>query len=291
MPSLARLLGLAALAVSASAIIPPGNQGALNQTVNVSEDDTPTTDNESIVNTLGQVNQKSGAATNSTPPSAPIPPTIVTALDGTLTNTTVTDVASNSTAPSSRRRSAKRQRSRYTEVFSGLAPGVHDASIEGTAYLTYTVVPNSTYNIDACLDYCDTVEDCVFVNLYYEFNDYLLDFVFSQESNLVCAAYSDIHNATEKINFGGQSSYPQVGNETVPLTYITQSSGWAADSLTEPEDPDGYTLVFGPTGGANNAPGYMGFAFLSFYDVDGCAALCNGRGTDPVGGGCSYFNI
>ncbi|KAF7290332.1 hypothetical protein HMN09_01291200 [Mycena chlorophos] len=305
MPSLARLLGLAALAVSASAIIPPGHQGALNQTVNVSENDTPTTDNESIVNTIGQVNQKSGAATHSTPPSAPVPPTTVTALDSSLTNTTLTDVASNSTAPSSRRRRsrpakrfadddllpAKRQQSSYTQVFSGLAPGVHDASIEGTAYLTYTVVPNSTYNVDACLDWCDTVEDCVFVNLYYEFNDYLLDFVFSQQSNLVCAAYSDIHNATEKINFGGQTSYPQVGNETVPLTYITQSSGWAADSLTEPEDPDGYTLVFGPTGGANNAPGYMGFAFLSFYDVDGCAALCNGRGADPVGGGCSYFNI
>lgn len=49
-----------------------------------------------------------------------------------------------------------------------------------------------------------------FVNLYYEFNNYLLDFVFSEKSNLKCAAYGDIHNTTEKTNFGGQASYPQV---------------------------------------------------------------------------------
>jgi hypothetical protein len=35
----------------------------------------------------------------------------------------------------------------------------------------------------------------------------------------------------------------------------------------------------------------MGFAFIEKYDVDACAALCNGRGVDPNGGGCAYFNI
>ncbi|KAF8147366.1 hypothetical protein K438DRAFT_2090621 [Mycena galopus ATCC 62051] len=139
----------------------------------------------------------------------------------------------------------------------------HDASIEGTAYMTYTVVDNSTY-IQACLDYCAGIEGCVFVNLFYEFNNALLDFVFSQKSNLKCAAYGDIHNATEKSNFDGQASYISllVGNETVPLTYITQSSGWGKDTLVDPATPDGYELIFGPTGGANNAPGYMGFAFI-----------------------------
>ncbi len=52
----------------------------------------------------------------------------------------------------------------------------------------------------------------MFVNLYYEFNNYLLDFVFSEESNLKCAAYGDIHNASEKTNFGGQASYPQASD-------------------------------------------------------------------------------
>ncbi|KAJ7705065.1 hypothetical protein B0H16DRAFT_1346545, partial [Mycena metata] len=102
-----------------------------------------------------------------------------------------------------------------------------------------------------------------------------------------CAAYGDIHSAAEKLNFGGQASYPQ----TVPLTYITQSSGWAVGSLVDPTTPDGYDLVFGPTDGANNAPGYMCFAFLDKYDVDACAQLCNGRGIDPNGGRCAYFNI
>ncbi|KAJ7832500.1 hypothetical protein B0H13DRAFT_1477385, partial [Mycena leptocephala] len=74
-------------------------------------------------------------------------------------------------------------------------------------------------------------------------------------------------------------------------TYITQSSGWGLDSLVDPTTPDGYDLVFGPNGGANNAPGYMGFAFLDKYDVDACAQLCKARGADPNGGGCAYFNI
>jgi hypothetical protein len=34
--------------------------------------------------------------------------------------------------------------------------------------------------------------------------------VFSEKSNLKCAAYGDIHTAAEKTNFGGQASYPQV---------------------------------------------------------------------------------
>ncbi|KAF7333732.1 hypothetical protein MVEN_02329600 [Mycena venus] len=38
-------------------------------------------------------------------------------------------------------------------------------------------------------------------------------------------------------------------------------------------------------------PGYMGFAFIDKYDVNACAQLCNGRGIDPNGGGCAYFNI
>jgi len=60
---------------------------------------------------------------------------------------------------------------------------------------------------------------------------------------------------------------------------------------TPPPTPSGYTLVFGPTNGANNAPGYMGYTALDHYDVAGCAADCNSRGADPVGGACQYFNI
>jgi len=221
-----------------------------------------------------------------------VPPTSVTAVDGTLTNSTIAEA---STGNSTRRRRdigrfGKRDDG-FKELFSPLPAGQHDASIEGTAYLTYTVVPNSTYNIDACLNFCAGIEGCVFVNLYYEFNNPLLDFVFSEKSNLKCAAYGDLHSAAEKTNFGGQSLYPQVGNETVPLNFITQSSGWGLDSLVDPADPEGFELVFGPTDGANNAPGYMGFAFIDQYDVNACAQLCILRGADRSGGGCAYFNI
>jgi len=51
------------------------------------------------------------------------------------------------------------------------------------------------------------------------------------------------------------------------------------------------TSFFGPTNGANNAAGYMGFAFIDKYDVSACALLCNSRGADPNGGACQFFNI
>lgn len=293
-----RLLALSALSLSlvissASAIVPPGQQGAFNQSITPSSDG-PTTDANLIAQTVKQVNQKSGAPDDEAP-DADIPPTGVTAIDGVLTSSTVADVTGFASAHRRRPRHYfgrfDRRQSGFEEIFAGLPADQHDASVEGTAYLTYTLVPNSTYNVDACLAWAATIDGCVFVNLYYEFNNYLLDFVFSEESNLKCVAYADIHDASEKINFGGQASYPQVDNNTVPLTYITQSSGWGLQSLIDPADPDGYSLVYGPTGGANNAPGYMGFAFIDKYDVNACAQLCNGRGIDPVGGGCAYFNI
>jgi len=68
---------------------------------------------------------------------------------------------------------------------------------------------------------------------------------------LKCVLYADIHTATEKTNFGGQQSEPVPAG----LTYIQQSSGYAAKTLVEPAVPAGYEYVFGPTNGANNAPG------------------------------------
>jgi len=89
----------------------------------------------------------------------------------------------------------------------------------------------------------------VFANIYYEFNNPGLDF--EQTSNLKCAVYADVHSAAEKLNYGGQQlEVPPAG-----LTYIQQSSGYASKSIVEPADPEGYELVFGPTNGANNAPG------------------------------------
>ncbi|KAK7039886.1 hypothetical protein R3P38DRAFT_2770017 [Favolaschia claudopus] len=292
MPSLARILSFAALAMSAIAIVPPGKQGTFNQSTSSSSSG-PSTDSSLIAATVGQVNQKSGAPFDEAP-DADIPPTGVTAVDGVLTSESVSELTGKRSLH--RRRPHHnfgrfhRRQSGFEEIFAGLAADQHDAAVEGTAYLTYTLVPNSTYNVDACLAWAATVDGCVFVNLYYEFNNFLLDFVFSEESNLKCVAYGDIHFAAEKTNVGGQASYPQVGNDTVPLTFITQSSGWGLSSLIDPTDPDGYSLVFSG-GGANNAPGYMGFAFLDKYDVDACAQLCNARGIDPVGGGCAFFNI
>jgi hypothetical protein len=63
--------------------------------------------------------------------------------------------------------------------------------------------------------------------------------------------YGDTHTAVEKTNTGGQN----LGYGDDHLTYIQQSTGWSKDTLVKPATPDGYELVFGPTDGANNAPG------------------------------------
>ncbi|KIK62898.1 hypothetical protein GYMLUDRAFT_72584 [Collybiopsis luxurians FD-317 M1] len=284
-----QLLVFAGLAVSLAecALVAPANKGVPATISDPADFNGTTTDTSAIASTAQQVDQKSGAPTD-VAPNQPVADTTVTAVDGDLVNATVASTSRRSLTGAASHLS-RRNNSNYELVFwgTGTGPNDRDASIEGTAYLTYTVVSNATYDIDDCLAKCDSVDGCVFANLYYEFNNPGLDHQFSEGSNLKCALYADIHNATEKTNFGGQQLYPAPGG----LTYIQQSSGWAAKSLVDPATPSGYDLVFGPTNGANNAPGYMGFAFLDKYDVDACATLCNQRGADPVGGACQYFNI
>ncbi|KAK7017672.1 hypothetical protein R3P38DRAFT_3559890 [Favolaschia claudopus] len=255
-----RLFTLAALLISTQAattptITPPGHKGLPNQPI--ADIAHPTTDNAAIVQAVTEVDQKTAPPIDAEP-DINIAPTIVTAIDGTITNSTVDAVAPPTDQSGSRKKRGRnfgrRAAPKFEKIFDGLPQGQHDASVEGTAYLTYTVVNNATYNVQACLDWCAGINGC------------------------------------EKTNFGGQASYPQVGNEAVPLTFITQSSGWGLNTLVDPDTPDGYDLV-GQFKGANNAPGYMGFSFLDKYDVNACAQLCNGRGVDPNGGGCAYFNI
>ncbi|KAK2464922.1 hypothetical protein APHAL10511_002998 [Amanita phalloides] len=300
MRSLSSLVVLAGLAVHVAGrtlnIVPPASRGDPVWVANTLDPNDGMTDAASITSTVAVVQQKGGAG-NTTPPDKPVSDTVVTAVDGRLT------LLGNMTqSPAHKRgewgimlaekRSDNRSvpvRAGYTQIFAGTGtgPSDRDAAIQGTAYLTYTLVPNSTYNVDACLDYCDRTERCVFVNLYYEFNNELLDHVFSEHSNLKCVAYGDVHFANEKTNWGGQQSLPP----PAPVTYIQQSSGYAVTLLANPSAPDGYEFVFGPTNGANNAPGYMGFSFLDRYDVVACAQQCNTRTPDPVGGACLYFNI
>ncbi|KAJ3507365.1 hypothetical protein NMY22_g16954 [Coprinellus aureogranulatus] len=302
MRTLTRLLTLTALVVvvcgsPSVGVVPPASRGVPNSVGKVFDLEGTVTDVDTIISTAKIVEQKGGALVDD-PPNQPIPETVVTAVDGELTeagtNSTSLLVLARSLRSKSLPYEKKRAVSDYNLVFSGtgIQSTDRDASIQGTAYLTFRVVPNSTYNVEACLDFCSSEPKCgesraVFANLYYEFNNEMLDHYDREQSNLKCAIYGDVHTAVEKTNFGGQQSYKE-GNS---LTYIQQSSGWASKELVEPDAPEGYELVFGPLNGANNAPGYMGFAFLDKYDVDACARECNHRGADGNGGACQYFNI
>ncbi|KAJ7813641.1 hypothetical protein B0H13DRAFT_2141735 [Mycena leptocephala] len=275
-------LAVAALRVSAQYSLPPALQAAQDSANSTPDVPSNLTDIATILQTAGVVDQYRGAPTDSTRPGLSPPPTMMTALDGKITLSTIPD--SNSTAPYG---AGRRDVSDYELIFDGTA--TNDAAVQGTAYLTFTLVSNTSFEQGKCecLDFCDKTEGCVFVNLYYEFNNTLLDFVFPEKSNLRCVLFGDVHTAAEKTDYGNRylAAQPSEGAS------IQNSSGYASLAVMEPTAPEGYTLVFGPVSAANNAPGYMGFAFLDKYDPSACATLCNQRGPDPVGGACKYFNI
>ncbi|KAH6902246.1 hypothetical protein BKA70DRAFT_1113318, partial [Coprinopsis sp. MPI-PUGE-AT-0042] len=198
-------------------------------------------------------------------------------------------------------KSKRADRRAYDMVFSGTGRDSddRDASIEGTAYLTHTLVSNATYEggLEECLAWCDGIEGCVFVNLYHEFNNFILDFVAQEKSNLKCAAYGEVYGPTQKTNWGGQQSY----KAPAPLIYIQESSGYAVvhkPGGEEPAVPEGYELVWGPISRAGYDDGLLDYAILDQYDTDVCSSICNAyvpdqsiaEGMDGVGV-CGFINI
>ncbi|KAJ7446718.1 hypothetical protein FB451DRAFT_1537022 [Mycena latifolia] len=276
-----RLLVLAAavLCVSAQYSLPPALQVSQNSTNSTIDRLSNLTDIDKIVQTAGVVEQKAGAPNDDTPPGLPQALTMLTALDGEIVASNISDLNSTDVPHGAGRR--------YDLVFNGTA--TNDGAVQGTAYLTFAVVSNASYTqgVAECLNFCDRTAGCVFVNLYYEFNNPLLDFVFSEKSNLKCVLYGDVHTAAEKVKYGDQKLAPLAP----AATFVQYSTGYASFVLVEPAVPEGYELVFGPLSAANNAPGYMGFAFLDKYDPSACAKLCNQRNPDRVNGACKYFNI
>ena len=149
-------------------VVPPASQGVPNS---VSEDvdlSGTLTDVDTIVSTVHVVDQKDGP-TADTPPNLPVADTVVTAVDGVLTQAGTTNSSNvrrqilEARAPfATPELKKKRAISDYNLVFSGTGTGPtdRDASIQGTAYLTFRVVDNSTYNVEACLDFCSSEPKC-----------------------------------------------------------------------------------------------------------------------------------
>lgn len=151
-------------------VVPPSLKGAIYTDAGALDTSGSTTDAETIVSTVNAVDQKAGA-TDDAPPNQPVPDTVVTAVDGVViasaSNSTRRALAGrapllNRTPGRFARAAEKRSSSDYEQVFAGTGTSLtdRDGSIEGTAYLTYTVVDNSTYNVDACLAFCDRVPGC-----------------------------------------------------------------------------------------------------------------------------------
>ncbi|TFK60273.1 hypothetical protein BDN72DRAFT_850675 [Pluteus cervinus] len=110
----------------------------------------------------------------------------------------------------------------FEEVFGGTAvapndPKDRDAAIEGAGFLTFELVDS----LQECFDFCDGIDGCVFVNAFDEFND-----PNSPQPAHKCSAYSQVHGAEDKTNFGGQLLDPALG-----LTFIQDSVGFAAREI------------------------------------------------------------
>ena len=141
-------------------IVPPASQGEWDAPS--SDINGTVTDTDNIVSTAHNVDQKSGSDVD-TPPNQPVANTTLTAVDGTLT--TDGDDGSSRRRRSfsdSERLTSRDWTSNYELVFSGTGSGLwdRDAAVEGTAYLTYSLVSNATYNVDDCLKKCDEEEMC-----------------------------------------------------------------------------------------------------------------------------------
>lgn len=225
----------------------------------VKQTDAAVTDFNKIVGAVQLVNPKVRVNPDNGPPGHAPAATLVTVLDGEVVNQPVSK-AKRSFHFMKRYLSkfvrrhrgpthVARQVGGFKKIFGGTGTEreSRDASIQGSSYLTYTVIPNDgNYNADACVEFCSNIKGCVFVNLYYEYNNPGLD---AGGSNLKCAAYGDIHFAEEKTNWGGQD----LGG--AGPTYIQESSGYAKIGLVEPSPPAGYDYVFGPVNASNNAAG------------------------------------
>ncbi|TFK69461.1 hypothetical protein BDN72DRAFT_612386 [Pluteus cervinus] len=168
----------------------------------------------------------------------------------------------------------------YDQVFDGTGTGPtdRDAAIEGSGYLTFTTAAST---LNECLHFCDLIQDCVFVNQYDEFNDPSAPQPVSK-----CSAYSVVHDADDKTNFGGQI----LGMGLDP-TYMQESVGYALEIPPTPDTPDGYELAFGPINAQTSSPEALNSNDFETYDVQGCADLCTNQPADPTYGLCKFFNI
>ncbi|TFK64854.1 hypothetical protein BDN72DRAFT_901199, partial [Pluteus cervinus] len=253
----------------------PGNGSPRQVQVAHQQQDGSPLDLGAIVAIAKTINQKAGAQDDA-PPSTQIPETVITAVGDTITTAgsgtgALLGVIHGETPPDLSTGSTLQRRDSddgdYIQVFAGTGtdPSDRDASIIGTGYLTYTVLPDNTYDVDGCLQFCDLIGPCIFVNLYYEFNNQLTDSQ-GHPSKLKCAAYSEVHTTAEKTNFGGQTLIPYMGP-----TFIQQSGGIPLLPILQMATTPSYNL--------------------NTYDTQACANLCTAQVADPQYGLCKFFNI
>lgn len=249
------------------------------------------TPSNSILEAVSNTNQTSGPP--ATQPPAPVAPVTVATNTSAVVDTPA-HRRSVAVAPLRRNRgNVARALNDYQVVSDGTDPILSKAALQAPAYLTYSVIPNNAtltpaQRIAACAEKCDREPKCVSFNVFKEWNNPLLDYVFGEKSNIKCSLFGDVAVTSQLTNVGGQ----QLKSKPEPLTKITDSVVYTRGALVgTPATPAGYDFVFGPLNSAINGAGYMGYRALSMYDVQACANECNNALPDALGGACNFFNI
>ncbi|KAL6155348.1 hypothetical protein ACJQWK_01251 [Exserohilum turcicum] len=189
-------------------------------------------------------------------------------------------IASAATAPSG-----------YVENFKAKS-----GATQQIGYLTYKILPGTTYDVGACAAFCDSEKFCLGFNIYYERDGTVQPTSDcpnpAPQTNIKCSLFGYPVSAATATNSGQWQEQFQV--------VITGSNGYSKSSCTQPPTLSGYSVQSLPA--AVNAPDvstYNGMRLFNTnpFDPSLCAAACeaqtafdkehlvsNGRYTP-----CNYF--
>ncbi|KAK0495020.1 hypothetical protein EDD18DRAFT_291046 [Armillaria luteobubalina] len=108
------------------------------------------------------------------------------------------------------------QTTTYELVFDNLT-----AAINGLDFITFTLVDT----VHACMDFCDSVEGCLFINPFHDVNGK------DGSPDFTCSVFTGCHTADDATNTGGQTQPDGT------IDSIADSSGFCKTNVTV-TDPD-----------------------------------------------------
>ncbi|SJK98127.1 uncharacterized protein ARMOST_01387 [Armillaria ostoyae] len=108
------------------------------------------------------------------------------------------------------------QTTTYVLTFDNLT-----AAINGVDFITFGLVET----VHACMDFCDSVEGCLFINPFHDVDGK------DGSPDFTCSLFAGCHTADDATNTGGQTQPDGL------IDSIADSSGFCKTNVTEPAGP------------------------------------------------------